>query len=90
MKSRRLKNRGGIMEKDSLYEEILESFKNNKGKFFGAFLGFLAGILFLTIGFFKTILLILCTVIGLYFGSSWDIEKDIRKIINKILPPKLR
>lgn len=78
------------MEKNSLYEEILENFKNNKGKFLGALLGLLAGVLFLIIGFFKTLLLILCTVLGLYLGSSWDIDGDIRKIIDKILPPKFR
>ena len=75
------------MEKNELYEEFLKIFKNSKGKIIGALIGFLAGILFLLIGFFKTLLLIICTVIGLYLGSRWDIEGDIKRILNKILPP---
>ena len=75
------------MKKEEFYEKILNMFREDKGKIIGALVGFLAGILFLLIGFFKTLLIIICTLIGLYLGSRWDIEGDVKKILDKILPP---
>ena len=75
------------MGKEDIYYEFLKFFRENRGKTIGGLIGFIAGILFLIIGFFKTLLIILCTLIGFYLGSRWDIEGDIRKILNKILPP---
>lgn len=75
------------MKREEFYEELLKMFKKDKGKIIGALIGLLAGILFLLIGFFKTLLIIICTLIGLYLGSRWDVEGDIKKILHKILPP---
>ena len=77
------------MNKKDFYEDFMIFFREHKGKIIGGLSGFLAGILFLIIGFFKTLLLIICTLIGYYLGSRWDIEGDIKKLLNKILPPGL-
>ena len=75
------------MKKEELYLEFIQIFRENKGKIVGALLGFFAAILLLIIGFFKTLLIIVCTLLGLFLGSRWDVEGDIKRILNKILPP---
>lgn len=62
----------------------------HKGKIAGGIIGFIFGILFLVIGFLKTVLIIICTVIGCYIGSTWDTDRDLRRLIDKILPPQLK
>lgn len=78
------------MRKEDLYYNFLQIFKENKGKIIGGLIGLLAGILFLIIGFFKTMLIIICTLLGFYLGSRWDIDGNIKKILNKILPPGMK
>ena len=78
------------MEKDNLWEQLLILFSENKGRILGGLLGFFFGILFLMIGFFKTLLLLICTFIGYYLGSRWDMEGDLKRLLNRILPPGLR
>ena len=78
------------MEKERFWEQLLVIFAENKGKIIGGILGFFFGILFLIIGFFKTLLLLICTFIGYYLGSRWDIEGDLKRLLNKILPPGIR
>ncbi|WP_050748599.1 DUF2273 domain-containing protein [Halothermothrix orenii] len=62
----------------------------NKGKILGGLVGFLIGILILVLGLFKTILLFICTVLGYYIGSRWDIDGDLKKLLDRLLPPKNR
>ncbi|ACL69386.1 hypothetical protein Hore_06290 [Halothermothrix orenii H 168] len=44
----------------------------------------------LVLGLFKTILLFICTVLGYYIGSRWDIDGDLKKLLDRLLPPKNR
>ena len=48
---------------------------------------FLVGILLVTFGFWKTVLVALLTGIGYYVGSSENIESSIKALINKLFPP---
>ena len=48
---------------------------------------FLIGILLVTFGFWKTVLIALITAIGYYVGSSDNIESSIKTLINKFFPP---
>jgi uncharacterized membrane protein len=43
--------------------------RENKGLFIGMCIGLLVAILFLTIGFWATLLIFVCVGIGAYFGS---------------------
>lgn len=42
--------------------------KDNKQVLIGALIGLVIAILFITIGFLKTVLIILCTVVGIFIG----------------------
>ncbi|MFW5980149.1 MAG: DUF2273 domain-containing protein [Halanaerobiales bacterium] len=78
------------MFKEKFLKDFYNLFKENKGKTLGALIGFFFGVLILLIGFFKTLILIICTLIGYYLGSRWDLEGDLKKLLNRILPPQLR
>jgi len=77
--------RGGIMQKrDNSFQKLFQLFMKNKGKIIGGFLGFVFAILFLVIGFFRTLLIIVCTIIGYILGASWEGKINFKKIIDDI------
>ncbi|MFW6007502.1 MAG: DUF2273 domain-containing protein [Halanaerobiales bacterium] len=78
------------MEKNKLIEDFLRYIILNKSKFIGAVIGLVIGILFLTIGFFKTILLFLCVLIGYIIGGRLEVEGSIKEFLDKILPQILK
>lgn len=53
---------------------------NNKFAIIGALIGFIIALLFLTLGFFKTILLLVMTIVG--FGVGWYLKKT--DLLNKL------
>jgi uncharacterized membrane protein len=65
---------------------IIDLFNNNRGKCIGAFIGLIIGIFVLTIGFFKTLFLVICIFLGYYFGKKVDNKESIIEIIERILP----
>ncbi|MFW6287712.1 MAG: DUF2273 domain-containing protein [bacterium] len=74
----------------NIWHQLTEIFTYNKGKIIGALIGFVFGLLVLIIGFWKTLLVLFCTVLGYYIGSRWDLEGDFRKILDKLLPPQYK
>ncbi|MFW6021917.1 MAG: DUF2273 domain-containing protein [Halanaerobiaceae bacterium] len=72
----------------NIWYQLKEFFIYNRGKVIGSLIGFIFGFLILIIGFWKTLLVFLCTIIGYYLGSRFDMEGDFRKILDKILPPQ--
>ncbi|CCQ96002.1 conserved hypothetical protein [[Clostridium] ultunense Esp] len=73
-----------------LFVEMMEYIKANKNKTLGAFLGFLIGILILTIGFFKTIFIVLCTWLGFFIGSKSYSWEDIKGFLIRLFTPTKR
>lgn len=69
------------MDKDKL----MVFFASNQGKIIGALIGFFIGIFLLTIGFFKTIILSACIIIGYYLGKKIDNKEDIMELIERLL-----
>lgn len=70
-----------------IFIKLTEYIRNNKGKTFGGFIGFLIAILVLTVGFFKTLFIVLCTWLGHFLGSKSDNEENIKELLEKILCP---
>lgn len=75
----------------NLFNEIFESHRTRK---FGFVAGVVTGAAILTIGFFNTLFIFLCGVIGLFVGSRFDskddlVEKLIRKL-DEMLPEKIQ
>ncbi|MEA5004595.1 MAG: DUF2273 domain-containing protein [Christensenella sp.] len=55
-------------------EKFLEWLNENKGLFWGIVIGLAVAILFLTIGFWATLLIAICVGIGAFLGSRPDIR----------------
>lgn len=67
--------------------DLIQFINSNRKRFFGALFGFLIGILILTIGFFKTLFIVLTTLIGYLWGSKSFTKMDLVNFLEKILPP---
>lgn len=58
------------------------------GKMFYTAVFFAAGILFVLLGFWKTIFVVAMAALGWFFGSSQDLRTSVSGVVNKVLPPK--
>lgn len=67
-------------------EKLREYYENNKGKTIGLAIGLFFGILVLIIGFFKTVFIVLCALLGYYLGKKVDNNESILELIERILP----
>ena len=70
-----------------IFLEFLQTLIRNKGKTIGTLFGFVIAILVISIGFFKTLFIVLCTWLGYFLGKKTDNQENIREIIERILPP---
>ena len=73
---------------------VIEVFESHRTRKFGFIAGLCTGVSILLIGFFNTIFILLCGVIGLFVGSRFDskddlVEKLLRKL-DEILPEKIQ
>ncbi|MFP4198577.1 MAG: DUF2273 domain-containing protein [Halanaerobium sp.] len=78
------------MDKKQLKEDLSQFIYLNRKKIAGALVGLIIGILILTIGFFKTLLLCLTTLIGCYLGSRWRFQEDLKDFILRIIPERFK
>ena len=60
-------------------DKFFEWYGENSGLFWGIIIGLLVAILFLTIGFWATILIALCVGVGAFLGSRPDIRLMIKE-----------
>ena len=56
-----------------------------KCRLIGLLIGLIIAILFMTIGFFKTILIIICITAGFVIGYFFDDKIDFGNVVDKIL-----
>lgn len=67
--------------------ETIESFvRRNLGRVIGSALGLVVAVLFLTLGFWRTILLALCIGAGYGLGMYRDSREEFLEFVEKILP----
>ena len=78
------------MNKEHLKEEYLKYISENPKKAIGALIGLLIGILILTVGFLKTLVLALTTFIGYYLGSRYNLEEDMKDLLMRIIPDRFK
>ncbi len=56
----------------SFYEVFLDLLDGHRGKVIGIILGLLAGLLIIIFGFWKTVFIAICIVVGYIVGKSFD------------------
>lgn len=61
------------------------SLDNHPGKFIGTALGFLLGLLMVTLGLWKTLVLGLFATVGFILGKRQDEHKDISTWLDRVL-----
>lgn len=69
-----------------LKEFLINLFNNNQGKVICSILGFIIALLMLTIGFFRTLLLLLFIGFGYFIGDKLDKNENLLDILERILP----
>lgn len=58
-------------------DKFFDWYNANKGLFWGIIIGLAIAVLFLTIGFWRTLLIVVCVGIGAFLGSRPDIRESI-------------
>ncbi len=74
------------MDSEEFWRDVRVYISRHKNEIIGALLGFLFAILFLNLGFFRTLLIAIFTLGGYLIGSRKDIKEDIIRLIERILP----
>ncbi len=64
---------------------LLELLAPYRCRAIGVLLGLVFAVLFLTIGFFKTLLILICVSAGFIIGYFFDDKIDFGKVVDKIL-----
>ena len=67
---------------------ILSFCKDNVASLIGALIGLVMSVLIITIGWVKTVFIVLFVVAGYYVGKRLSRDREcIKKFLDKILPP---
>ena len=79
---------------ESLKGFFIDCFEEHRPRKIGFMLGAITGIAILLFGFFNTVFVVLCGLIGLFVGSRFDgkddlVEKLIRKL-DEMLPERIQ
>ncbi len=73
---------------------VVDLFESHRTRKIGLIAGLFTGVAILLIGFFNTMFIALCGLIGLFAGSRFDSKDDlVEKILiklDKILPEKIQ
>ena len=73
---------------------VIDLFESHRTRKIGFITGLITGVAILILGFFNTLFIFLCGVIGLFVGSRFDCKDDlVEKILHKldeILPENIQ
>lgn len=58
------------------------------GKVFYGAVFFIIGMMFVCLGFWKTLLVLALTALGVLIGSADTLGKAVAKVVDRIIPPK--
>ena len=79
---------------DAIRNFVIDVFESHRTRKFGFIAGLITGGAILLIGFFNTLFIFLCGVVGLFVGSRFDSKDDlVEKILHKldeILPENIQ
>ena len=60
------------------------------GRIAGSSVGLVVAVLFLTLGFFRTLLIIICMAIGFGLGMFRDSKEEFLEFVERILPKGIK
>lgn len=80
--------------REAIKNFVADIFESHRTRKFGFIAGLLTGVAILIFGFFNTLFIVLCGLIGLFVGSRFDSKDDlVEKILMKldeILPERIQ
>lgn len=65
--------------------KLLNYVKSNTGKSLGTFIGIIVAIMILSLGFFKTLFIILCASLGYVIGDRIDEGENLKDLLLKLI-----
>lgn len=68
---------------EKISQSLVWALDNHPGKLLGTSIGFILGLLFVTLGFWRTLVLTLFVVIGFVLGKRQDEHKDLSAWVEK-------
>ncbi len=71
-------------------QEMIDLLYTHMGKVIGIVAGIFVGIIFLLVGFWKTLFFVIIVAIGYYVGTRVDNNENIRDVIERFLPDHWR
>jgi uncharacterized membrane protein len=73
-----------------MLEQVKEFLRKYLGRVAGSAAGLAVAILFLTLGFFRTLLILICISIGFFLGMFRDSKEEFLEFVERILPKGLK
>jgi uncharacterized membrane protein len=73
-----------------MLEQMKEFMRKYLGRIAGSAAGLVIAILFLTLGFFRTVLILICIGVGFFFGMFRDSREEFLEFVERILPKGLK
>lgn len=73
-----------------MLEQLREFLRKYWGRALGSTAGLIVAVLFLTLGFFRTLLIVLCVAAGFFIGMFRDSKEDFLEFVERILPKGLK
>lgn len=71
-----------------MWNEILNDlWRVYRGRLLGSVFGLFIGAMFLILGFFQTIFLLICISAGFFIGNKIDKKEDLLEWLDRLLPP---
>ena len=71
-----------------MWSAILDWVERRPRTTLGLIIGFIIGMLLVTLSFWKTILVILCVIIGFAIGKYFDTRRDWGEILDRLFTSK--
>lgn len=73
-----------------MLEHVKEFLRKYWGRAAGSAAGLAVAILFLSLGFFRTLLIVICVGIGFFLGMFRDSREEFLEFVERILPKGLK
>lgn len=73
-----------------MFSHMKEFMRKYFGRLIGSGAGLVVAVLFLSIGFFRTLLILICVGIGFFIGLFKDSKEEFLEFVERILPKGLK
>lgn len=73
---------------NEFFKEILPKLTGFRGRIFGSCIGFITGLLWAFLGFWRALAFVFCIFLGYFLGKRIDQKGSLRDILSRVVPPK--